>query len=164
MIFQCDKYRKGLIGGSACSSLCEKDTLYLGKCFSAKPGSQVSAHVLLRGQASPADFLFAEDSAPPPLVQVYSGSWGDLEGVIKCQMEDTPHYDLGGEMEPRREVGAAPAIGVPPAAAFDTPTKGTSVQKFREMILNHLKVRLELTSRTECFHLTCLKVASIYQD
>ncbi|XP_075935323.1 divergent protein kinase domain 1A isoform X3 [Anarhichas minor] len=36
----CDKYRKGVIDGSACSSLCEKDTLYLGKCFTAKPKSQ----------------------------------------------------------------------------------------------------------------------------
>lgn len=150
-ILQCDKYRKGVIGGSACSSLCEKDTLYLGKCFSAKPGSQVSAHALLHGHASPMDFLFGEGSAPPPLVQVYSGSWGDLEGVIKCQMEDTPRYDLGGEMEPRREVGAAPAAGVAPAAAFNTPTKGTSVQRFREMILNHLKVGFKLTSLTECF-------------
>lgn len=61
-------------------------------------------------------------------------------------MEDTPRYDLGGEMEARREVGAVPAAGVAPAAAFDTPTKGTSVQKFREMILNHLKVGLKLTS------------------
>ena len=61
--------------------------------------------------------------------QVYSGSWGDLEGVIKCQMEEAPHYDLGNKMEPRKE-----------AAAFDQPTKGTSVEKFREMILNHLKV------------------------
>lgn len=54
-------------------------------------------------------------------------------------MEDTPRYDLGSEMEPRRE-GAAPA-------AFDTPTKGTSVQKFREMILNHLKVWVKLKRR-----------------
>lgn len=44
-------------------------------------------------------------------------------------MEEAPHYDLGSEMEPRKE-----------AAAFNKPTKGTSVEKFREMILNHLKV------------------------
>lgn len=98
-------------------------------------------------------------------LQVYSGTWGDLEGVIKCQMEDTPRYDLGGEMEPRREVGAAPAAGVAPAAAFDTPTKGTSVQKFREMILNHLKVGLKLTSQTECFLPNLFRrVASVHQD
>lgn len=40
-LVQCDKYRKGVIDGSACSSLCEKDTLYLGKCLSAKPNNQV---------------------------------------------------------------------------------------------------------------------------
>lgn len=45
-------------------------------------------------------------------------------------MEEAPHYDLGSEMEPRKE-----------AAAFNKPTKGTSVEKFREMILAHLKVR-----------------------
>lgn len=61
---------------------------------------------------------------------MYSGSWGDLEGVIKCQMEEAPHYDLGTEMEPRKE-----------AAAFNKPIKGTSVEKFREMIFNYLKVR-----------------------
>lgn len=74
-------------------------------------------------------------------------------------MEDTPRYDLGGEMEPRREVGAAPA------AAFDTPTKGTSVQRFRDMILNHLKVGLKLTSRTECFFPNLFgRVARIHQN
>lgn len=40
--FQCDKYKKGVIDGSACSSLCEKQTLYLGKCLTANPNSQVS--------------------------------------------------------------------------------------------------------------------------
>uniref|UniRef100_A0A672I2H5 Divergent protein kinase domain 1A-like n=1 Tax=Salarias fasciatus TaxID=181472 RepID=A0A672I2H5_SALFA len=97
----CDKFRKGVIDGSACSSMCEKDTLYLGKCFTVKPSSQV-----------------------------YSGSWGDLEGVIKCQMEEAPRYDMGGELEPRKET------------AFNKPAKGTSVEKFREMILNHLKAKV----------------------
>ncbi|XP_027883959.1 divergent protein kinase domain 1A isoform X1 [Xiphophorus couchianus] len=100
----CDKYRKGVIDGTACSSLCEKETLYLEKCFTAKPNNQV-----------------------------YSGNWGDLQGVIKCQMEEAPHYDLGGEMEPRKE--AAPV-------AFNKPTKGTSVEKFREMIISHLKAKV----------------------
>uniref|UniRef100_A0A3B5PSI8 Divergent protein kinase domain 1A n=1 Tax=Xiphophorus maculatus TaxID=8083 RepID=A0A3B5PSI8_XIPMA len=103
-IHQCDKYRKGVIDGTACSSLCEKETLYLEKCFTAKPNNQV-----------------------------YSGNWGDLQGVIKCQMEEAPHYDLGGEMEPRKE--AAPV-------AFNKPTKGTSVEKFREMIISHLKAKV----------------------
>lgn len=44
-------------------------------------------------------------------------------------MEEAPRYDLGGE--PRKET----------SAAFNKPTKGTSVEKFREMITDHLKVR-----------------------
>ncbi|XP_034564145.1 divergent protein kinase domain 1A-like isoform X2 [Notolabrus celidotus] len=98
----CDKYKKGVIDGSACSSLCEKDTLYLGKCYTANANSQV-----------------------------YSGIWGDLEGVIKCQMEEVPQYDLGGEMELRKGT-----------TAFNKPSEGTSVEKFREMILNHLKAKV----------------------
>lgn len=65
-IFQCDKYRQGVIDGSACSSLCEKDTLYLGKCFTAKPNSQVSlflnptplSTLLGINQAAPQAFSF----------------------------------------------------------------------------------------------------------
>ena len=62
--------------------------------------------------------------------QVYSSIWGDLDGVVKCQVEEVPHYDLGTEIEPRKET-----------APFDKPTKGTSVEKFKEMVLIHLKVR-----------------------
>lgn len=40
-LFQCDKFQKGVIDGTACSSLCEKETLYFGKCLSAKPSNQV---------------------------------------------------------------------------------------------------------------------------
>ncbi|XP_051568376.1 divergent protein kinase domain 1A-like [Myxocyprinus asiaticus] len=98
----CDKFQKGVIDGSACNSLCEKGTLYLGKCLSAKP-----------------------------INQVYSGSWGDMEGIIKCHMQEVPHYDLGVELEPRKE-----------SAFFNRPTKGTSVEKFKEMVFSHLKVKV----------------------
>ncbi|XP_019901088.1 divergent protein kinase domain 1A isoform X2 [Esox lucius] len=100
--FQCDKYRKGIIDGSACSSLCDKDTLYLGRCLSTSPNNQV-----------------------------YTGGWGDLDGVIHCQVGEVLHYELGEEPEPRRE-----------ATVFDKPTRGTSVEKFREMVFNHLKAKL----------------------
>lgn len=40
-LFQCDKYKTGVIDGSACSSLCAKETLYFGKCLSTKPNNQV---------------------------------------------------------------------------------------------------------------------------
>lgn len=45
ILSKCEKYRRGLIDGSACSSLCEKDTLHLGKCFTAKPKSQVGSRL-----------------------------------------------------------------------------------------------------------------------
>lgn len=38
---QCDKYRKGIIDGSACSSLCDKETLYMSRCLSTLPNNQV---------------------------------------------------------------------------------------------------------------------------
>lgn len=67
---------------------------------------------------------------------MYAGGWGDLEGVIRCQMEEAPRYDLENRVEPRKK-----------AAGFHKPSKGTSVEKFREMILGHLKV--EAVSKTK---------------
>ncbi|XP_026885650.2 divergent protein kinase domain 1A [Electrophorus electricus] len=98
----CDKYRKGVIDGSACSSLCEKGSLYFGRCLSSKPNNQV-----------------------------YTGSWGDVDGVIKCQLGDVVHYELGEELEPRKET-----------VLFDKPTRGTSVEKFKEMVSSHLKAKV----------------------
>ncbi|XP_077413678.1 divergent protein kinase domain 1A isoform X1 [Vanacampus margaritifer] len=98
----CDKYRRGIIDGSACSSLCDKDTFYMSRCLSTLPNNQV-----------------------------YTGSWDDHEGIIRCHVGKVTHYEIGEEPEPHRE---------PPA--FDTPTKGTSVEKFREMVFNHLKSKL----------------------
>ncbi|XP_077471223.1 divergent protein kinase domain 1A [Stigmatopora argus] len=98
----CDKYKKGIIDGSACSSLCDKDTFYMSRCLSTFPNNQV-----------------------------YTGSWGDREGIIRCRLGSVTHGELGEEPEPRRE-----------APAFDTPTRGTSVEKFREMVFNHVKSKL----------------------
>uniref|UniRef100_A0A671TD75 Protein FAM69A-like n=1 Tax=Sinocyclocheilus anshuiensis TaxID=1608454 RepID=A0A671TD75_9TELE len=75
----CDKFQKGVIDGSACNSLCEKDTLYLGKCLSAKPSNQVRHN----------------------------------------------------KLEPRKE-----------SASFNRPTKGTSMEKFKEMVFSHLKAKV----------------------
>ncbi|XP_026802164.1 divergent protein kinase domain 1A isoform X2 [Pangasianodon hypophthalmus] len=95
----CDKYRAGVIDGSACSSLCDKDSLYFRRCLSSKPNNQV-----------------------------YTASWGDVDAVIKCQLGDVLHYELGEELEPRKE----PVL-------FDKPTRGTSVEKFKEMVYSHVK-------------------------
>ncbi|KAG7319998.1 hypothetical protein KOW79_017141 [Hemibagrus wyckioides] len=98
----CDKYRAGVIDGSACSSLCEKESLYFRRCLSSKPNTQV-----------------------------YTASWGDVDAVIKCQLGDVLHYELGEELEPRKE----PAL-------FDKPTRGTSVEKFKEMVYGHVKAKV----------------------
>nr|XP_033772959.1 divergent protein kinase domain 1A isoform X2 [Geotrypetes seraphini] len=98
----CDKYKKGIIDGSACEGLCTKETLYFSKCLSTKPSHQM-----------------------------YLGIWGNLQGIIKCQMEETAHLDFGAELEPRREI-------IP----FDKPTKGTTVQKFKEMVYSLFKAKL----------------------
>nr|XP_023672420.1 protein FAM69A isoform X1 [Paramormyrops kingsleyae] len=120
----CDKYRRGVIDGSACSSLCDKDTLYLGKCLSSKPNNQV-----------------------------YTGSWGDLEGVIKCQMGDILQYDLGADMEPRKE-----------AMLFDKPTKGTSVEKFKEMVFSYLKAKVGEQANLQDLANLVLSVADSNKD
>lgn len=44
-LFQCDKYKSGVIDGSACNSLCAKETLYFGKCLSTKPNNQVRLYL-----------------------------------------------------------------------------------------------------------------------
>lgn len=64
------------------------------------------------------------------MLQVYTASWDNADAVIKCQLGDVLHYELGEELEPRKE----PTL-------FDKPTRGTSVKKFREMVHSHLKVR-----------------------
>uniref|UniRef100_A0AAQ4S4N7 Divergent protein kinase domain 1Aa n=1 Tax=Gasterosteus aculeatus aculeatus TaxID=481459 RepID=A0AAQ4S4N7_GASAC len=86
----CDNYRKGIIDGSACSSLCDKDTLYMSRCLSTLPNNQV-----------------------------YTGSWGDHDGI------------LGEEPEPRRE---SPRVRQAHQRHI--------VEKFREMVFNHLKSKL----------------------
>ncbi|XP_010129223.1 PREDICTED: protein FAM69A-like, partial [Buceros rhinoceros silvestris] len=95
----CDKYKTGVIDGSACSSLCAKETLYFGKCLSTKPSNQM-----------------------------YLGIWGNLQGVIKCQMEEAAQLDFGADPEPRKEV-----------VLFDKPTRGTTVEKFKEMVYGLFK-------------------------
>ena len=48
-------------------------------------------------------------------------------------METSPRYALGLVAEARRE----------PEAAFNQPTRGTSVERFKEMVISHLKVSLQ---------------------
>ncbi|XP_048395859.1 divergent protein kinase domain 1A isoform X3 [Stegostoma tigrinum] len=98
----CDKYKKGIIDGSACGSLCDKGTLYFGKCLSNKPNNQV-----------------------------YRGMWDESQVILKCRLEEPFHFDLDSDMEPRKEM-----------VLFDKPTKGTSMEEFREMVYSLLKAKL----------------------
>ncbi|KAF4117051.1 divergent protein kinase domain 1A isoform X1 [Onychostoma macrolepis] len=120
----CEKYSKGIIDGSACSSLCEESSLYFGRCLSTKPNNQV-----------------------------YTGSWGDHDGVIKCQLSDILHYELGEELEPKKEV-----------ALFDKPTRGTSVEKFKEMVASHLKAKVGEQANLSSLVSLILSVADSNKD
>lgn len=120
----CEKYSKGVIDGSACSSLCEESSLYFGRCLSTKPNNQV-----------------------------YTGSWGDHDGVIKCHLSDILHYELGDELEPKKEV-----------ALFDKPTRGTSVEKFKEMVASHLKAKVGEQANLSSLVSLILSVADSNKD
>ncbi|XP_069497914.1 divergent protein kinase domain 1A isoform X3 [Ambystoma mexicanum] len=62
---------------------------------------------------------------------MYLGFWGNQQGVIKCQMEEVLHLDFGSEVEPRKEM-----------VLFEKPTRGTTVQKFKEMVYTLFKAKL----------------------
>ncbi|XP_051989603.1 divergent protein kinase domain 1A [Xyrauchen texanus] len=120
----CDKYSKGIIDGSACSSLCEESSLYFRRCLSTKSNNQV-----------------------------YTGSWGDQDGVIKCQLGDVLHYELGEELEPKKEI-----------ALFDKPTRGTSVEKFKKMVASHLKTKVGQQANLSSLVTLILSVADSNKD
>lgn len=61
--------------------------------------------------------------------QVYSGLWQGKEVTIKCGIEESRSAQEGSEAAPRREL-----------VLFDKPTRGTSINEFREMTLSFLKV------------------------
>uniref|UniRef100_A0AAR2JH64 FAM69 N-terminal domain-containing protein n=1 Tax=Pygocentrus nattereri TaxID=42514 RepID=A0AAR2JH64_PYGNA len=82
----CEHYRRGIISGSVCKSLCEEKTLTLQRCLSTSP-----AH------------------------QVYSAVWREKAVIVKCGIEDRD------------------------ASLYDKPTRGTSMDEFREMLHSFLK-------------------------
>lgn len=68
-------------------------------------------------------------AAPLPVLQVYRGLWRDREVIIKCGIGDALRADSRPDSVPRRDV-----------VLFDKPTRGTSMDEFKEMLLNFLKV------------------------
>lgn len=73
--------------------------------------------------------LSYDTNLPFFFTKMYLGIWDNLPGVVKCQMEQALHLDFGTELEPRKEI-----------VLFDKPTRGTTVQKFKEMVYSLFKV------------------------
>lgn len=65
-----------------------------------------------------------------PSLQVYSGVWKDRPVVIKCGVDD-----------PVQSNGAPQSVRRQEMSLYDKPTRGTSMDEFKEMVHNFLKVR-----------------------
>ncbi|XP_069788378.1 divergent protein kinase domain 1B isoform X4 [Narcine bancroftii] len=120
----CDRYKKGIISGSACKDLCEESKLLLQQCLSSNPVNQV-----------------------------YSGVWRGKEVIIKCGIEDAFRADLNPETLPRRDL-----------ALFDKPTRGTSMDEFKEMLLKFLKASLGDQQSLGNLVTRIIRMADINQD
>uniref|UniRef100_A0A8B9EVE3 Divergent protein kinase domain 1B n=1 Tax=Anser cygnoides TaxID=8845 RepID=A0A8B9EVE3_ANSCY len=75
--------------------------------------------------------LFQHCLSSSPTQQVYSGLWKEKEVIIKCGIEEALKADSNPASAPRRDV-----------VLFDKPTRGTSMDEFKEMLLNFLKSNL----------------------
>ncbi|XP_077140905.1 divergent protein kinase domain 1B isoform X2 [Ranitomeya variabilis] len=75
--------------------------------------------------------VFHQCLSSSPTHQVYRGLWSDREVIIKCGVEENLKVDSNPDTVPRREL-----------VLFDKPTRGTSMDEFKEMLLNFLKANL----------------------
>ncbi|XP_042334213.1 divergent protein kinase domain 1B [Sceloporus undulatus] len=75
--------------------------------------------------------VFQQCLSSSPTQQVYSGLWKEKGVIIKCGIEEALKADGNPESAPRRDV-----------VLFNKPTRGTSMDEFREMLLNFLKSTL----------------------
>ncbi len=57
-VFQCDHYRRGIISGSVCKSLCEEKTLSLQRCLSTSPTHQVNSQKHTDNWFAPKNVIF----------------------------------------------------------------------------------------------------------
>lgn len=70
-------------------------------------------------------------------LQVYSGLWKERPVVIKCGIEDPVKSDGAPDSVLRQEM-----------SLFDKPTRGTSMDEFKEMLHSFLKVLITFDSYT----------------
>ncbi|XP_039362340.1 divergent protein kinase domain 1B isoform X2 [Mauremys reevesii] len=75
--------------------------------------------------------VFQQCLSSSPTQQVYRGRWMEKEVIIKCGIEDALKADSNPDSVPRKDL-----------VLFDKPTRGTSMDEFREMLLNFLKANL----------------------
>ncbi|XP_032993742.1 divergent protein kinase domain 1B [Lacerta agilis] len=75
--------------------------------------------------------VFQHCLSSSPTQQVYSGLWKEKEVIIKCGIEEALKADGHPDSAPRRDV-----------VLFSKPTRGTSMDEFKEMLLNFLKSNL----------------------
>ncbi|XP_028919947.1 divergent protein kinase domain 1B isoform X1 [Ornithorhynchus anatinus] len=74
---------------------------------------------------------FQQCLSSSPTQQVYGGLWKGRAVIIKCGIQEAFKAENNPDSTPRREL-----------VLFDKPTRGTSMDEFREMLLNFLKSNL----------------------
>ncbi|XP_030625405.1 divergent protein kinase domain 1B [Chanos chanos] len=120
----CDHYKRGIISGSVCKSLCEERTLTLQRCLSTSPTQQV-----------------------------YNGLWKEKAVVVKCGIEELPRADGNPDSVLRQEM-----------SLFDKPTRGTSMDEFREMLHSFLKANLGEQSSLSALVNRVITLADVNRD
>ncbi|XP_015269661.1 PREDICTED: protein FAM69B [Gekko japonicus] len=88
-----------------------------------------------------------------PTHQVYSGLWKEKEVIIKCGVSEALKVDSSPDAAPRREV-----------VLFDKPTRGTSMDEFRDMLFNFLKSNLGDQPSLAALVNKIITVADVSQD
>lgn len=127
---QCDHYKRGIISGSCCKALCDQRTLRLQHCMSPSSTHQAKRynpsrfHCISVGGPDTKCVVFIVSS-----LQVYSGVWKERPVVIKCGVED-----------PVQSNGAPQSVLHQEMSLYDKPTRGTSMDEFKEMVHSFLKV------------------------
>lgn len=74
--------------------------------------------------------------------KVYRGLWKEIPVVIKCSVKDPVRIDGAPDSVLRQEI-----------SLFDKPTRGTSMDEFKEMMHSYLKVVVVFFSTNYCLYI-----------
>ncbi|XP_043914470.1 divergent protein kinase domain 1B [Protopterus annectens] len=111
---------------SSYSELCRGHVCQMIVCDRYKKG--IISGSVCRDLCDENALVFQQCLSSSPTYQVYSGIWREKAVTIKCGIEETLKPDGNPESGPRRDL-----------VLFDKPTRGTSMDEFREMLLTFLK-------------------------